>query len=182
MRQLLLIALLLIGGCASTPKGLGPITVVDELSMEEYDGEWYVIANIPYFFERGNVMPRVIFEKRDDGRYDDLYFYREDFDGKVKTMEGVAWVPDPAEPARLKTRFFWPFTFDYLVIKLDPDYQHVAIAHSSRKYGWIMAREPLMDETTYEQYLQAFAAQGYDTSRILKIAHQPEQVGQEGFQ
>ncbi len=182
MRLILILAISLLAGCASTPKELGPITVVDELSMEQYDGQWYVIANIPYFFERNNVTPRVIFRQRDDGRYDDLYFYRKEFDGEEKTMEGVAWVPDAAQPGRLKTRFFWPFTVDYLVIKLDPQYRYVAIAHPSRKYAWIMAREAQMPEPIYQEYLTAFAQQGYAIDQLRKIPQLPEQIGQNGFQ
>ncbi|MFK7954842.1 MAG: lipocalin family protein [Lysobacterales bacterium] len=182
MRLILILAALLLTGCASAPRGLNPITVVDELSMERYDGQWYVIANIPYFFERDNVAPRVVFRERDDGRFDDLYFYRKKFGGEEKTMEGVAWVPDDAQPGRLKTRFVWPFTFDYLVIKLDPEYRYVAIAHPSRKYGWIMAREAQMPDAVYQEYLQAFALQGYATDKLLKIPQLPQQLGQEGFQ
>lgn len=177
MRSIFLAMAVVLAGCAGTPKGLGSINVVDELSMDRYDGQWFVIANIPYLFERDNVTPRVVFRERDDGRYDNLYYYREASDAAEETMEGVAWVPDPSQPGRLKTRFFWPFTFDYLVIKLDVDYQHVAIAHPSRKYAWIMARKPDMSDPLYHDYLQAFAAQGYDVSKILKIPHRPEQSG-----
>ena len=97
-------------------------------------------------------------------------------------MEGVAWIPDSSQPGVWKTRFYWPFTFDYLVAELDEEYRYVAIAHPSRDYAWIMAREPDMPESDYQNYVQALADQGYDASRILRIAHRPEQAGLAGFQ
>ncbi|MDJ0656226.1 MAG: lipocalin family protein [Xanthomonadales bacterium] len=176
------LALLLLAGCATTPRGLPPIDTVDQLDVDRFQGQWYVIANIPYFAERGNVASRVIYRERSDGRMDDLYYYRKAFDEEEKSMEGLAWIPDPARPGELKTRFFWPFTFDYLVIKLDPDYRYLAVAHPSRRYAWIMAREPEIPDEVFQDYLAAFSQQGYDASRILKVPQKPDQLGQPGFQ
>ena len=105
------IAALMLSACASIPPGLGPIQTVDELDVERYQGQWYVIANIPYFAERGKVRPRVIYQPRDDGRMDDLYFYRKDFGEPEKSMEGVAWIPDSSQPGVWKTRFRLPASF-----------------------------------------------------------------------
>lgn len=174
MRMLMILCLALAtGGCAMT-RGGAPMTLAEDFDVSAYMGQWYVIAHIPYFAERGKLAPRVIYRPRDDGRMDDLYYYREAFDEEEKSMEGVAWVVDESQPARWKARFVWPFTFDYLVLKVDEDYQHAAVGHPSREYAWIFARSPEVDRATYDAFLAEFARQGYDTSRLVVIAQNPQ--------
>jgi apolipoprotein D and lipocalin family protein len=178
----ILCAAALLGGCATTPRGLPPLKTVTTVEPDRFLGEWFVIANIPYFAERGHVQPRVIYRQRDDGRMDDLYYYREDFGQPEQLADGVAWIPDPSRPGDWKTRFIWPFTFDYRIVALDPDYRFTAVAHPSRKYAWIMARTPDMAEPDYQRYVDAVVEQGYQAEQIMRIAHRPEQRGREGFQ
>jgi len=189
MRQALLLTLLLasllLQGCAIVfpgNRGHGPLQTVEYVDLQRYSGEWYVIANIPYFGESGNVESRAIYAPREDGKLDDIYLYRDDFDAELERMEGVAWVKDKTSNAHWKVRFYWPLTFDYHIIALDDDYQHVAVAHPTREYGWIMARQPRISDSDYQALLQVFADQGYDTADFMRVPQFPEQVGQDGFQ
>ena len=52
MRRLLLTCLLLLGACAGDdpPQALHP-----NVDLQRYSGRWYIIANIPYFAEAGQV-------------------------------------------------------------------------------------------------------------------------------
>ncbi|GAB4121105.1 MAG: lipocalin family protein [Wenzhouxiangellaceae bacterium] len=181
----LLLASLLTQGCAIVfpgNRGHGPLQTVEYVDLQRYSGEWYVIANIPYFGESGNVESRAIYAPREDGRLDDIYLYRDDFGAELERMEGVAWVKDETSNAHWKVRFYWPLTFDYHIIALDDDYQHVAVAHPTREYGWIMARQPRISDSDYQALLQVFADQGYDTAEFMRVPQFPEQVGQPGFQ
>jgi apolipoprotein D and lipocalin family protein len=189
MNRILLITFLLacltLQGCAIIfpgNRGHGPLQTVEYVDLQRYSGEWYVIANIPYFGESGNVESRAIYRPREDGRMDDIYIYRDDFGDEVERMEGVAWVKDEQTNAHWKVRFYWPLTFDYYIIDLDEDYQNVAVAHPTREYGWIMSRQPRMSDDDYQTLLQVFADQGYDTAEFLRVPQFPEQVGQIGFQ
>ncbi|MEM9305596.1 MAG: lipocalin family protein [Pseudomonadota bacterium] len=174
---------LLLGACASTGGGKPPLQTVESLDIDRYLGQWYVIANIPYFAERGNVAPRVIYAAREnDDKMDDLYYYREAFGEEEEMMKGVAWVKDERTNAYWKTRFYWPFTFDYYVLAITDDYDVVAVGHPSREYAWIMAREQTVGDADYQAMIDEFARQGWDTSLILKIPQFPEQQGQPGFQ
>ncbi|MCC5864811.1 MAG: lipocalin family protein [Wenzhouxiangella sp.] len=153
------------------------------VDLERYMGQWYVIANIPYFGERGNVAGRAIYQMRDDGRMDDIYLYRKgDFDQPERRLEGIAWVVDQDTQARWKVRFYWPLTFDYYIVDLDPDYQWTLVGHPSRRYAWIMAREPRMDDALYQQLLARLAELQFDANALKKVPQFPEQVGQAGFQ
>lgn len=175
---------LLLAGCLSGGSGSTkpPLQTVDYVDIDRYLGEWFIIANIPYFAERGHVAGRAVYSRRDDGDLNDVYLYQESFTDKEESMRGKAWIVDEQSNAQWKVRFFWPFTVDYYIIALDPQYRYVAVAHPSREYGWIMAREPTMPEADYQSYLQRFAEQGYDMSRFLKVPQLSEQSGQDGFQ
>ena len=54
---------------------LAPQQPVDR---DRFLGRWYIIANVPYFFERDKVGSYVEYRARDDGRVDDYYFARDD--------------------------------------------------------------------------------------------------------
>ncbi|NDY94311.1 lipocalin family protein [Wenzhouxiangella limi] len=183
MKNLLLLLLAgVLSGCASTWNS-PPLETVDSVDLERYMGEWYVIANIPYFGERGNVAGRAIYRMREDGRMDDIYLYRDgDFDAPEERLEGVAWVVDEDSNARWKVRFYWPLTFAYYIVDLDPDYQWSLVGHPSRNYAWIMARAPRIDDELYEQLLARFEELGFDSSDLKKVPQFPDQIGQPGFQ
>ena len=175
-------AVLVLSGCALlAPKE--PLPTVESVDLDRYMGQWYVIANIPYFGERGNVAGRAIYRQRDDGRMDDIYIYKKgDFDAPDERLEGVAWVVDDNTRAEWKVRFYWPLSFGYYIVGFDDDYQWSMVGHPTRNYAWIMAREPTMDEALYARLLARFEALGYDASELQKVPQLPEQVGEPGFQ
>ncbi len=177
-----MVCVFVLSGCAVF-QSHEPLPTVDQVDLERYMGQWYVIANIPYFGERGNVAGRAIYRPREDGRMDDIYLYKKgDFDAPEKRLEGVAWVVDGDTNATWKVRFYWPFTFGYYIVALDEDYGWTLVGHPSRDYAWIMARTPRLDDALYQSLLDRFTALGYDASRLQKVPQFPEQIGQPGFQ
>jgi apolipoprotein D and lipocalin family protein len=142
-----------------------------------------VIANIPYSAENGKVGSYVEYLKRDDGRMDDLYFFRKkNFERKVQRWEGVAWIPDPAQPTRWKAQFVWPLTFDYFILDVAPDYSWAMVGHPGRDLAWIFARTPSMDDALYQSLLQKFSALEYDATRLERVAQFPQDLGKPGYQ
>jgi apolipoprotein D and lipocalin family protein len=83
-----------------------------------------------------------------------------DFTGRV--------VPDGTN-ARWKMRLLPLFTTSYLIAKVSPDYTRAAIAHPSRKLGWILARDRTLPTEQYQEMLAALARQGYDTSKFIQV-------------
>ena len=69
--------------------------------------------------------------------------------------------------------FFKVLPADYLILDVDPKYQWAAVAHPSRHYGWGLARSKTLPEKQYSTILAKFAAQGYDTSKFVKVPQQP---------
>ncbi len=185
MRRYLTIALLFLlplgwlGGCATSRP---PLRAAADIELDRYLGRWYVIANIPYFAERGKVASYVEYRRRADGRIDDLYFFRKGFDAPQQQWSGVAWVPDAADPARWRVRFVWPFTSDYVILAVAPDYRYAMVGLPSRELLWVFSREPQLDEASYRALLEIARAQGFDPAQVQRVPQMPQQLGQEGFQ
>jgi apolipoprotein D and lipocalin family protein len=188
MRAIAPLFILLLAACSAGPTNLNPkadapLRPVETVDLERYSGTWYVIANIPYFFERGNVAAKATYRPRDDGKMDDIYLYRDgDFNAPEERMEGVAWVVDESSNAIWEVQFIWPFTFDYYILYLDDDYQHVAVGHPDKELAWIMSRQPRMPETAYDKAMVALWEQGYDVTQLRKVPQFPEDMGQPGYQ
>jgi apolipoprotein D and lipocalin family protein len=80
---------------------------------------------------------------------------------------GVARMASGANPARLEVSFvsilgkhlFWG---DYWVIGLGEDYQWAIVGHPQRKYGWILARKPSLDDATLAHIVARLKEAGYD--------------------
>jgi apolipoprotein D and lipocalin family protein len=158
---------------------LHPVVYVD---LDRYMGRWYIIANIPYFVEAGNVAVYVDYSRRPDGLIADRYTGRDAFDEAPFTKDGLIEVLNPVNNAEGRITFLPPIWQDYAVLHLDADYRYTVIGHPSRDYAWIFAREPLMSDAAYASALQSLRANGFDVSRVLKIPQRVEDVGQPGYQ
>jgi apolipoprotein D and lipocalin family protein len=181
----LLLAVLL-AGCVNSPKSAsimntkatGPLRTVQHVDLPRFMGDWRVIANIPYFAEKGCVDSIETYALRPDGKIDNFFTYRKKaFDAPQKRIQARARVHDTRTNAEWRIRFFGLITVDYLVLDLDPDYRWTAIGHPSRKYGWIMAREKTMADKIYNGILNRLAKQGYDPAQFKKVPQLPSQIG-----
>ena len=146
-----------------------PLDTVPRVDLDRYVGKWYEIASFPQWFQKGCVASTATYTLRKDGNIDVLNQCRkETLDGKLKDAKGKAWVVDRTSNARLKVRFFWPFSGDYWIIDLADDYQYAVVGHPKRNYLWILSRTPHMDQAVYDGILERLKKQHYDVSRLRK--------------
>lgn len=145
-------------------------SVVSEVDLNRYQGNWYEIARLPNFFERKLKCTSASYTLRDDGRITVLNKgnYLAD-PTKSTSSQGVAWIPDKKSPAKLKVQFFWPFSGDYWIIELDKEYKYVLVGEPAHKYLWILAREKKMDEKTYNMLLGKAVENGYNVESIIRV-------------
>jgi apolipoprotein D and lipocalin family protein len=184
---LLFAALVALASCATPRPEFAdedppPLTAVGWLDLERYMGRWYVIANIPYFAERGNLAPYVEYSLRPDGLVDDRYSARDSFEQPPFVKQGMIEITNPITRAEGRITFLPPLWQDYAVLFVDEAYRYSIIGHPTREYCWLFAREPRIDADMYQAMLAVARANGFDTSRILRIPHRPEDLGAAGFQ
>jgi apolipoprotein D and lipocalin family protein len=149
----------------------GP-SVVSSVDLQRYQGTWFEIARLPNFFEKKLKCITATYTLREDGKITVLNKGNNiSSPNKTSSSEGVAWVPDKTSPAKLKVQFFWPFSGDYWIMYLDPDYRFVLVGDPARKYLWILCRENRMEETTYEMLIRKAIDNGYNVSDIIRVEH-----------
>jgi len=166
LRLSILVSLALGGflGCRSSGP---PLAVAEEVDLERYLGRWYEIASFPQRFQEGCVATTATYSRREDGRVRVVNECRdESFDGELRATEGVAWLADPVENAKLKVQFFWPFSGAYWILEVDPEYGYAVVGHPSREYLWILARNPALAPDVYAGILGRVAAKGFDVERL----------------
>jgi len=186
MRLFLIVLVVLVAavalGVTARPR-VPPLAPTAEVDLARYMGRWWVIANTPYFAENGKVATADIYALRPDGRIENTYAYRKAFDQPEKFMHAIATVVPGTGNAQWRIGFFWGLLkADYLVLEVAPDYSWALIGQPSRKYAWVFARDPRMDDALYAQLVARFAHYGYDPSRLRRIPQFADQAGQPGFQ
>jgi len=172
MVRLALLSLIPLAACQSSGAlpDAQPLTAVSDLDLDRYLGKWYEISKYPVSFEKGLVGVTATYSKRDDGKIRvENAGYKGSFDGKLKTATAKAWMPDPNRTSQLKVSFFWPFSGNYWVIALDPNYQWAIVGEASRKYLWILARQPRMDDALYARLVTKVEELGYDPTLLEKM-------------
>ncbi len=169
---------------ASVPAGADhsqSMKAVAQVDLDRYAGRWYEISRLPNRFQKtcsGNVTAE--YGLRRDGRID-VVNRCSTKDGEEKTVAGVARIIDETTRAKLKVRFapaflsFLPMVWgDYWIIDLAPDYSYAVIGEPSRKYLWVLARGPALEEATYRSILQRIEAQGYDPSDLVRTPQESQ--------
>lgn len=156
------------------------LNVVEEVDLERYQGRWYEIARLPNRFQTQCASDvSAYYELRDDGRIDVTNRCRKD-DGVWSEATGVARRTDPDGPdGALEVRFaprwlsWLPFVWgDYRILVLDEDYQHVLIGSEDRRYLWVLARTPSLDEPVLDKLLETARSQGFDTEALIRTHHE----------
>lgn len=148
---------------------LPPLQTVSHVDLSRYMGRWYEIASFPQWFQKGCVATTATYTLREDGDVTVLNECRDKTpDGKERNAKGKAWVVDSKSNAKLKVRFFWPFSGNYWIIDLGEKYDYAVVGHPNRKYLWILSRTPQMDPLLYGEILERLKKQHYDVTRLVK--------------
>lgn len=177
MRKTLLLLLIaqfiMVNACTSQDKSL---SVVENVDLSKYMGTWYEIGRLPNSFEKGLKCITASYSLKENGKVAVLNQGHKISDPSKKSKAlGTAWLPDPKVTGKLKVRFFWPFSGDYWILDLDKDYSRVLIGSPSRKYLWILCREPLLDKQETDNLLKIAEELGFNTSAMVWVDHDCKQ-------
>lgn len=152
------------------------------IDLQRYMGRWYVIANIPYFPERGKVSTYDEYILRKDGRIDNIYGFKKAFGKKEKQWKAIATVTPDTGNRKWTIKFFGFLNADYEILEIAPDYSWVIIGHPKREMGWVLARDPKMADELYESLVKKFEKYDYKISNFKRVPQFSEQAGKPGFQ
>ena len=146
---------------------------VPALDLDRYLGQWHEIAHLPMFFQRKCVSDTTAtYTLKDNGRIEVRNACRT-ADGSRQQSVGEAKAV-AGSPGALKVRFapawlgwvpgIWG---DYWVLDFDPEYRWALVGGPSKKYLWILSREPRMDAALFGRLKSAAEARGYDLKDLV---------------
>ena len=178
MKKLLLTLLITLGltGCASNifldynkPKSMPAVDYVD---LDQFMGDWYVIATIPTFLERDAYNPIETYQLNSDGTIATTFTFNQgSLNGPIKIYNPRGFIKDKSTNAIWGMQFFWPIKADYRIVYLDDNYQQTIIGRNSRDFVWVMARTPFVSEEDYLYLITQVGALGYNLENLQKAIH-----------
>jgi apolipoprotein D and lipocalin family protein len=157
----------LLSGCGAK---LPPLKTVASVDIPRFMGDWYVIASIPTWIEKGAHNAVESYRLDADGTIATTFTFRKgSFDGPVKTYHPRGFIRDSKTNAEWGMRFIWPIKAEYLIIYLNEDYTQTVIGRTKRDYVWIMARTSVIPEEDYSRIVAYLSSQGYDITKLQKV-------------
>ena len=151
------------------------LKTVPSVDLNRYSGRWYEIARYPNRFQKdcaGNTTAD--YKLLSGGKIEVINQCRKS-DGSIKAAKGEARIVDNSTNSKLEVRFapsflsFLPFVWgDYWITDLGKNYEYSVVGSPDRKYLWILAREPRIDEAAYSAILERAAKNGFDPSKVVK--------------
>jgi len=171
VRASILGCLLILAGCGAPPKA--PLQTVPKVDLERFIGDWYVIANIPTFIEKGAHNAVESYRLQPDGTIATTFTFRAgDFNGPLKRYQPTGFVFDRNSNAVWGMQFIWPVKADFRIAYLNEDYTQTVIGREARDYVWIMARMPQIPDADYQKIVEFLVTQGYDVTQLQKVPQQ----------
>ena len=140
---------------------LAPMPVVDKVDVARYLGTWHQVSWIPNSFQ-GDCVSDTKATYSLDGADLRVLNQCKDAAGKTTEAKGIAKIVEGSNNAKLRVSFFRPFYGNYWILALDPDYKWVLVGEPKRTFGWVLARDNKLDQTTLNLILDHAVALGYD--------------------
>ncbi len=164
---IIIVSLFAFQSCRQGP----PIRMAESVNLDLFMGDWYVIANIPTFIEKGAHNAVESYKLKEPDVIDTTFTFNKDsFTGPKKQYNPTGFVvEDNPSNAEWKMQFLWPFKSEYIIVYVDPAYEYTIIGRTKRDYVWIMARKPQIDQRELDRLIQIAVDEGYDRSAIQLV-------------
>ena len=133
-------------------------------------GDWYVIANIPTFLEKGAHNSMDSYRLAADGTIPTTFSFNADApNGPRKSYGSRGFVMDGGSNAVWGQQYVWPIKADYRISYISSDYKQTVITRDKRDYVWIMARTPTIPDADLARLTAFVGRQGYDVTKLQKV-------------
>lgn len=157
---LLLLAFLLPFASSSSSS---PPDTVEQVDLSRYVGKWYEQASIPMVFAWFCKCSTAEYSAGEDG-YVKVNNTCHRF-GSFSSKLAKAWTVDSSH-SKLKVQFFWPFSADYWIVDLDPNYQWSVVSNSKKSYLWILSREVRLEKSVYTEIVERLKGRGFPVEEL----------------
>ena len=146
------------------------LRAIEYLNIQEFMGDWFVIAVIPTFLEKDIFNAIESYTLNSDGTIStEFSFNKGGFDGDRKKYNPKGFIMDKDSNALWGMQFIWPIKADFRVVYLSDDHSYTIIGRNKRDYVWLMSRSPMMSDEDYSNAMSFIESIGYDMTKIVKI-------------
>lgn len=166
-----LIAVILTFTIFSCAQAKRDLPTAQDVEIGRYIGKWYAVKALPQFFSRNCKGQIADYEVIDDKT---ISVVNTCLNGKkTKTISGKAVVKNSTTNAELEVSFnnFWTRLFrvkgEYIIIKLDPNYEYSLVGTRNRKSLWILSRRPIMAEADLAEYEAYAKSLGFAVEKLV---------------
>ncbi|MDA3912300.1 MAG: lipocalin family protein [Bacteroidales bacterium] len=139
-------------------------TNAKQVDIEKYAGKWYEIARYPNSFEKNCDYTTATYSLKKN--YIQVFNQCRKADGAESGIKGKAFPVKGSNNTKLKVQFFWPFRAGYWIIAKDDDYMWALVGSPSKRYFWILAREPKLAPDLIEKLKEIMKNHGYFPERL----------------
>jgi apolipoprotein D and lipocalin family protein len=163
------------GRPAPGPAGrLPPPVPAKPVDLARYLGLWHEFARYDSWFERNCEGVTAEYSRRPDGLIRVVNVARKGGPaGPLRWAEAKARVIPDTGNTKLKVAFFGPFFLgNYWVLDHDEDYAWSIVGEATRRYFWILTRDPVPPPEIQAMLIARAQDLGYDTA-ILHLTRQP---------
>jgi len=151
-----------------------PLPTVPQVDLARYAGTWHEVARLPNFFQRACVRSQACYTVLGDGGIGVVNTCGT-AKGGSRRIEGRADPVPGSGNARLRVRFgglaaLAPVAREgnYWIIALDDDYRWALVGTPDRKFLWILAREPQLDDEVYAMLVEKARCLGFDVAKLVR--------------
>lgn len=175
LRLTLLLNLLLLLNTSCVHTSIDKQTV-DTLDISRYMGKWFEIARFEHRFQHHLVGSTIEYTLLPDGTIEVLNSgYCDDFSGAWRRAKGIAHIPDPAHPGKMRISFFLKFHAEYNIMEIDEkEYSYALIGSNTSDYLWLISRTPYLSSEAARHLLQCARKRGYDISLLKWVKQRRE--------
>lgn len=160
----------ILSACAT--QSLPSIATVPKVNIDQFMGDWYVIAAIPTAIETESFNAIENYKLNKDGSIATTFtFNKGSLQGPLKKYEPRGFIIENTGNALWGMQFIWPIKAEYRITYLNADYSQTIISRNARDYVWIMARTPQISQDDYANLTKIVADYGYDISKLRQVPH-----------
>ncbi len=145
-----------------------PLQTVKNFQLDRYDGEWHEIARLPNRFEAGLVAAKATYGVGADGPVSVRNKGLKE-NGESTEISGSATV---VGDGKLKVRFSpFPanlFAGDYWILWINRSYTQAIVGSPSRKYLWLLSKDPKTTASDFVEPLQFMKQQGFEIEKLIE--------------
>ena len=150
------------------------LKTVPNVELPRYMGKWYEIARIPNTFQKSCLREVTAnYSLLASNHVRGVNTCRK-ANGELFNLEVNGHVQDKTNAKLVfKISSSWlswipMLKADYWIVDLADDYTYAAVATPDSQYLWLLARQPQLEESVYQQLVKRVAKQGFAVEKLVK--------------